>query len=116
LLLTATAAALLLAGCIVIPVDYYADYSRRNLNLKTPATLAPGRTTKDEVFLKLGEPDYASDDGTRVGYTWQKVKAVVVWGAGGAGGVNESAKTYLLQISFDPANLVSHVDLVGRWE
>ena len=106
---------MLLAGCVAIPVDYYSAGSRRNLNLETPSSLKPGETTKEEVFLMLGEPDFVSQDGRHIGYVWHKVKAIIAVGGYGAGAVGESEKSYLLQISFDDNNRVSRSDLVEKW-
>ena len=73
--------------------------------------MQPGVTTKEEVFLLLGEPDYASEDGQRIGYAWKKVKMwMVVYNAAG-----EIEKGYLLQIKFDSDNRVVGVDLMQAW-
>ena len=46
---------LLLAGCLVIPVDYYQTGSGRNVSPKTSDVLRPGISTKEEVLLTLGD-------------------------------------------------------------
>lgn len=106
---------LLLSGCLVIPVDYHSAGSRHNVSAEVKSQLQPGLTAKEDVFLMLGEPDYASEDGRRLGYAWRKVK--VIWmvfaGSGGMGG--EIEKSYLLQVSFDPSNRVSRVDMPKKW-
>jgi len=107
----AVGSAMALSGCLVIPVDYYSKASRHNISAKTQSLLQPGVTTKEEVFLILGEPDYASDDGQRIGYAWKKVKFVVFVYTGAA----EFEKGYLLQIKFDSDNRVLDVDLREVW-
>lgn len=113
--LTLTAGLLALAGCIIIPTDYHAAGSRENVNFKTAEFLKNGVTTKEEVFLMLGEPDYASQDGRRLGYAWSKVKAI--WAAvgysGGAGG--EIQRSYVLEASFDASNRISQVRYLKEW-
>ena len=47
--------------------------------------IVPGATTKEEVFLMLGEPDEVSSDECRMAYRWTKVKAL--WAVGGYGSV-----------------------------
>jgi hypothetical protein len=64
--------AMMFSGCLVIPVDYHSKGSRQNISDKTQSLLQPGVTTKEEVFLLLGEPDYAFDDGQHIGYAWKK--------------------------------------------
>ena len=115
-LLTLAAAAALLAGCLIIPVDYHATGSRHNVNHKTPEVLQPGVTTKEEVFLKFGEPDFASEDGHRLGYAWTKVKAIwAVAGYGGGGASGEIKRSYVLEAAFDASNRVSRVRLLTKW-
>ena len=111
----ALAAAGMLAGCLVIPVDYYSAGSRSNLNTKTGSKLQPGVTTKEDVFLLLGEPDQVSEDGQRLGYAWSKVKAIWIVASYGGGAGGEAEKSYLLLISFDASNRVSRASLVKQW-
>src|SRR5262245_27490699 len=83
LLVIAVVAVALFTGCAaVIPTNYYQAGSRTNLNDKTRSTLQLG-TTKDEVFLRLGEPDFVSENGQTVGYAWSKVKALWFIAVGG---------------------------------
>jgi outer membrane protein assembly factor BamE (lipoprotein component of BamABCDE complex) len=110
------AGAMMLAGCLIIPTDYHAAGSRRNLDPKTPATLRPGVTTKEEIFLSLGEPDFVSEDGRRLGYAWTKVKAIyAIAGPYGGGASGEVQRSYVLEASFDASNRVSDVRLLKEW-
>lgn len=110
-----TALAGLLAGCLVIPVDYYQAGSRHNVATKTDSTLTAGVTTKEEIFLTLGEPDYASEDGQRLGYAWTKVKAVwIIAGQGSAAG-GEIERSYVLVATFDDSNRLCQVQLQKTW-
>jgi hypothetical protein len=102
---------LLLGGCMYIPVNYHAAGSRSEVSSATQSKLEPGVTTKEDVFLLLGEPDYASEDGQYLGYRWTKVLAWIGTLAGG----EEARKSYLLQVSFDVANRVSRVDVLEQW-
>ena len=106
-----------LSGCLAIPTDYHSKYSRHNISDKTQSLLRPGVTTKEEVLLLLGEPDYVSGDGQRIAYYWTKVK--MLWGAvGGAGysvGAGEIERSYCLDIKFDNDNRVVGVDLTKYW-
>ena len=113
--LMAAGGAMVLSGC-VIPLDSYMPGSRHNIGAKTQSLLQPGITTKEEVFLLLGEPDYVRDDGQRIGYAWSKLKMVYILGVGfgtAAGGTVE--RNYLLRIRFDRDNRVVVVDLIKTW-
>lgn len=109
------ALAFVLAGCLIIPTDYHAVGSRHNLTTQSTNLFRIGLTTQEEVLLALGEPDYVSDDGQRFGYTWSKVKAIlIVISTSGGGG--EFPRNYLIEAGFDASNRVSHVQFRAKWE
>ena len=110
------AGCVLAGGCIVIPANYHATGSRHNVSEKTEAALQAGVTTKEDTYLLLGEPDYVSEDGQRIGYGWRKVYAIWAIAAPGGGGASgEIEKSYLLQITFDASNRVLRVDFLKQW-
>jgi hypothetical protein len=45
------------------------DYSRNNIGDKVPEFVVPGKTTRADVLLSLGEPDGASENGIQFTYT-----------------------------------------------
>ncbi len=105
-----------LAGCIVIPVNYYSSGSRHNVTEDTEHSLHSGTMTREEVLLLLGEPDYVWEDGQRLGYAWAKVRAIVAVAAGpGAGAGGRVEQTYLLQVWFDPGGRVFQAGIVKDW-
>lgn len=108
---------LLLVGCLVLPTNYYQAGSRHNIKPETADFLVPGITTKEEVLLKLGEPDYASEDGQRFGYAWTKVKAIWIIVSSAPGGIGGGEFPYsdVLMTSFDCSNRVSEVRLLKGW-
>lgn len=61
-LVVGPASTILLTGCIVIPLDTYDSESRTNLSSETLSKLETGATTREEVLLMLGEPDYGYND------------------------------------------------------
>ena len=111
------------AGCIIIPTDYHTPDSRTNVREETTITIIPGQTTKEDIFLALGEPDEVSPDGRQLVYHWNKVKAiwVVVPGPGpptsfgGGGGSGQLKKEYYLIITFDERGAVMHRVFQSRW-
>lgn len=104
-----------LAGCLVIPVDYHAAGSRHNVNAKTSEGLCPGVTTREEILLTLGEPDFVSEDGQRLGYAWTKVKALCFVAGYGAGAAGELQRSCVLETCFDASHRVSQVRLLQAW-
>jgi outer membrane protein assembly factor BamE (lipoprotein component of BamABCDE complex) len=105
----------LLAGCIIVPVDYTQAGSRHNVSEKTAATLQPGESTKEEVLLRLGEPDRVSDNERLLGYAWTKVKALVVFGAYYTGGIAEVPKSSVLKLTFDAQDRLVAATVVSEW-
>lgn len=115
LALAAIGICLSLAGCIIIPTDYHTAWSRHNITLETTNAFQIGLTTREEILLGLGEPDFASEDGQRFGYMWSKVKVLLIIASTGPGSVAEFARSYLIEFSFDPRNRVSGVRLLKHW-
>ena len=72
---------------------------------ETKQTIIPGHTTKEEVFLALGEPDEVSPDGSSFVYRWAKVKLLIVGPS--YGGPVEMGKKYKLIITFDEHRVVT---------
>ena len=66
-------------------------------------------------LLKLGEPDFVSEDGQRFGYAWTKVKGIWIVASYGGGGVGEFTHSDVLMASFDCSNRVSQVRLIKEW-
>jgi len=89
-------------GCLIIPTDYYTDSSRQNTTEKPPETIIPGKTSREDVLLRLGEPDGASPDETELWYDAEKVKAWLIVGRSG----DEIIRHYLLIIRFDRDGIV----------
>ena len=106
----------LASGCVVIPTSYHSGGSRQNLSHDEEKKLTEGTTSKREVLLMLGEPEYASEDGRVLRYDWQKVKAI--WLAGGyysaASGAVE--REYSLELTFDERNVLSKKEVLKHWD
>lgn len=109
------ATALLLEGCLIIPVDYYSKGVRHNVSEESGSQLRPDMSTKEDVLLLLGEPDLVSMDEQRFGYTWTKVTAwIIVLSPRNSTGT-EVTSSHLLDVGFDLDNRVSHVHYIDQW-
>ena len=115
-LVAMTAGLLLLGGCLIIPVNYHTPGSRHNVSGQTTNLFQIGISTREDILLALGEPDFASADGQRLGYRWSKVEALLIVASyGGAGSGAELVHSYLIEASFDPSNRVSRVRFLKQW-
>lgn len=75
------------AGCIVIPLPLNrADpATRENVRSDTGQALAVGEITREQVLLKLGEPDVIAAGERQFRYHTERVKWDIFWAAGGYG-------------------------------
>ena len=94
-------------GCLPVPVPFtwYGKQSRTNVSEEIALTIIPGQTTKQEVFLALGEPDEVSPDGRTLVYRWAKVKLLLI-PVFGPGPIGTTGKKYELVITFDERGVV----------
>ena len=70
------------------------------------ASIIPGQTNKEEVLLKLGEPDTVSKDSSRLAYYSIKNKALIIVAASGGGGEARLRKQQVFSIVFDSRGVV----------
>jgi hypothetical protein len=100
---TTVAGAALLSGCVIVPVNHYVEGSRTNLSRAGPASLQIGISTREEILLSLGEPDFVTEGDKRLGYTWEKATAFVgLLLPGGVGDTSGEITTkFLWEGSFD---------------
>ena len=75
----------LCASCIVVPLNYTEYGNRKNLSKETIDRIVVGVTTKEDVLLELGEPDFISMGETSLAYSWRKVKLLWLAAAGYSG-------------------------------
>lgn len=94
-------------GCLPVPVPFtwYGKQSRTNVSEETALTIIPGHTTKEEVFLALGEPDEVSPDGNSFAYHWAKVKFLLLPAMSYT--ALPVGKKYKLLITFDEHGVVT---------
>src|SRR5512139_1835933 len=86
-LLASCTAAMLLTGCPFPTLPRYQD-SRENLAERVPEFIKAGVTTREEVFLALGEPDAVASDESWVAYgsAYNKGGIGLLVAAGGSSG------------------------------
>lgn len=101
-------ATLSLAGCLIVPADHYKGYSRENVSEEPSAGIVPGTTTREEVLMRLGEPDRASEDESEFWYMASKVKGGIIVGYSGSDIVID----YIHAIGFDRNGRVETVRLM----
>jgi hypothetical protein len=103
-----------LSGCLIIPTNFYKDYSRKNVGEEALSGIVIGVTTREMVLLTLGEPDNSYEDESEFRYIATKLK--LIWCVGaipGAGCMMEgtSIKEYVHVFHFDRNGLVETLRL-----
>lgn len=110
LLLTLVIVAVSCSSCVVMPIPTpgrVASGSRGHLTDEALAFLEEGRTTREEVLLKLGEPERAWREQRLFVYYWMSEPAwVVVVGLTVAGAGPVRWREYFLLLEFDETGLL----------
>lgn len=88
-------------GCIIPTPGLNTGEARRNINKNTAGQFQPGRTTRADVILALGEPDAVAPDEHKLAYRSEKIAAILVAGAGYSGGAAPIEKDEYLVFEFD---------------
>lgn len=104
----------MLQGCIIIPtLEHHTDEYRTRgiIDEETIAFIKPGYTSKEEVLLKLGEPEYVWDNGRKFVYHWKVTRGYLIYGGGYTGGINSLAKDYVLLIHFEQDDHLSRFEI-----
>lgn len=104
------------AGCLIIPTPHSdSGYARTNINQHVQEQFVPGRTTREDVIMTLGEPDAVSMDEQHLAYRSEKVVALWVVGGGysAAGGTIYKNRFYVLE--FDSQGRFQTVQETGQW-
>jgi hypothetical protein len=98
------------SGC-VLPVPHYGapstDRLRQNVVQELRRFPEPGVSTREDVLIRLGEPDRAETDEGRFFYEWNRI--VLVWGIGGyfGGMLGWVTQHQQLAVDFDAEGIVT---------
>jgi hypothetical protein len=106
--------AFLLPACIIIPTPQHYVGGRFDIDYATIDSVKPGTTSKEDVLLRLGEPDLVIKNERVLGYRWQKAQAYLIAGGPGAGGGGPIMTTYLLLLEFDENNVLLRAELKSK--
>jgi len=112
-------AASLLSGCLVIPMNKATHGSRQNVSEEAVAGFQKGVTTRQDVVLALGEPDWVARDESCYGYHWSRVRWVwlIVASNGYSGGAigGDVTREGHLKVTFDADDRLQGCDLTKTW-
>lgn len=112
----------LCVGCMIIPIPTRehtpAEYcTRGEIEAEAFDFVRVGSTSREEVLLKLGEPDAVREDERRFLYRWVTVHGYLAWGTYGGGGdvAPIGVKRFDLLIEFDDQGVVKRLGDIKTW-
>lgn len=94
-------------ACVVIPTPEHRDHGRVPCDDEKTSFMVKDTTTKEEVLLKLGEPDLVLNHERIFVYRWEMVAAYFFVGGYGSGTGGPIQRPHFLIIEFDDRNIVS---------
>jgi hypothetical protein len=106
--------AFVLPACIIIPTSQHYVGGRFDIDYATIDSMKPGVTSKEDVVLRLGEPDLVVNSERVLGYRWQKAQAYLFAGGPGAGVGAPIMTTYLLLLEFNEKDVLLRAELKSK--
>jgi len=101
-------ATLLLAACVVIPAPQREPFSE-----EVTGPLVSGRMARAEVLSRLGQPTAKNASGSLVVYREFQRQAVLIWGGGYSGGIEQLGTTHNLVIRYDNSGRVAQATITN---
>jgi len=103
-------------GCLIIPTPHSdSGYARTNVNQQVQHQFVPGRTTREDVIMALGEPDVVSRDECCLAYRSEKVVALWVFAAGYQATGGTIYKNHYYIFEFNPEGFYQTNRLKGQY-
>ena len=98
---------LISSACMVIPTPEHRIAGRVPCDEEKTTFIMKETTSKEEVLLKLGEPDLVLNRERIFVYRWEMVAAYFVVGGYGGGAIGPIQRPHFLIIEFDDKNIIS---------
>src|SRR4030043_640549 len=107
------ALALVLQGCIYIPMPQHSLVAGRGMiEPEDTHDLQVGSTTREAILLQFGEPDATLNQQKIFVYSWTRVQGYFAIGGGYTGYATPVGKTTLLMLEFDTQNLLKRYEYI----
>jgi hypothetical protein len=106
-----TLAALGSSGCIIIPTPSHGGVGL--ITKETIDSFEPGKTTRADILLRLGNPAERLEGDRLFTYTWEEVQAYIIYAVPYVtGGVAPLFAPYHLCLEFSPENRLKRVQVI----
>jgi outer membrane protein assembly factor BamE (lipoprotein component of BamABCDE complex) len=105
--------ALVCPGCFIPTPEHYEDFQTRGaVDQDVVGFLKAGNSTREEILLAFGEPDYCWARDQKALYHWKMTWAYWAIVSPGGGGVSGSAmRSYVLLLEFDTAGILKKFEI-----
>jgi outer membrane protein assembly factor BamE (lipoprotein component of BamABCDE complex) len=110
--------ALVLSACVIIPTPshWHGLQSGRGVMTKDEiGSLEIGKTTREEVLLRFGEPSRHSRDGKEFVYSWSVIVGYFVAVSEVSGGAGPMIRDYRVSLEFDEHGFLKSKERKGRF-
>ncbi len=103
-------------GCLMLPTpEFNSGSARANISKKTPQQFVPGKTTRVEVVLALGEPDAVAPNECKLAYRSEKVCGLWFVGAYYSGACGAIQRDRYLVVEFDAQGVLVKLEQSAPW-
>ena len=102
-----------LSGCIIIPTPSHGGVGV--ITEETIESFEPGKTTRADILLRLGDPAERLEEDRFFVYQWKRIHGYFVAGGGYSGVAATLLATHSLGIEFTPDNRLKRVKVIHPW-
>jgi hypothetical protein len=106
-------AALIFPGCFIPTPEHHEDFQTRGaVDEDVIGSLKIGTTSREEILLAFGEPDYCWARERKALYHWKMTWAYwAILGPGGGGATGSAMRNYVLLLEFDPTGILKRFEI-----
>jgi hypothetical protein len=102
-----------LSGCIIIPTPSHGGVGV--ITKETIESFEPGKTTRADTLLRLGDPAERLEEDRFFVYQWKRIHGYFFAGGGYSGVAAVLLATHSLGIEFTPDNQLKRVKVIHPW-
>ena len=104
---------IVLSACIYIPTPQHTILEGRGMiGIEEIEDFKIDTTSREEVLLRFGEPDFTLNEQSIFAYSWTRVQGYLFIGGGYSGTGGPVGKTTLLLFEFDSMNLLKRFEFI----
>lgn len=103
---------LLLYSCLIVPLPSHREEGRVFIKPETIAFVVTGQTSREEILLRLGDPDAVALDQAVFIYEWTPTVGYAAVGGPGAAAVSNIQDKHFYLVAFGKDNKVIRHEII----